>query len=70
MHKEMTPEQETVLSLIRAIVRGAHDVRLKVAVCWAKVMSDVTRQGMQGRCFDALDLLDMLSEEATYDTEN
>ena len=53
----MTKEQETVLSLIRAIVRGAHDVRLRAAVCWAKVMEEATRQGVQGLCFDALELL-------------
>lgn len=26
-------------------------------VCWAKVMEEATRQGVQGLCFDALELL-------------
>lgn len=51
----MTPEQETVLSLIIAIVSGAHDVRLKEAVCWAKVVEEAARQGVQGLCFYALE---------------
>ena len=53
----MTPAQETLLSLIRAIVRGAQGVPLAMDVCWAKVMEEATRQGVQGLCFDALELL-------------
>ena len=53
----MTKEQETVLSLIRAIVRGAQDVPLAMDACWAKVMEEATKQGVQGLCFDALELL-------------
>lgn len=53
----MTPNQETLLSLIRAVASGAQDVRLKADVCWAKVMEEATRQGVQGLCFDALELL-------------
>lgn len=53
----MTNEQETIVSLIRAIVRGAHDVRLTADICWAKVLEEATRQGVQGLCFDALELL-------------
>lgn len=52
----MTPEQESVISLIRAIV-NAQDVRLKADVCWAKVMEEATREGVQGLCFDTLELL-------------
>ena len=77
----MTPEQETLLSLIKIVVRGTHDVFLKKTgrvwqkeqaslasshslalssvqdVCWAKVMEEATRHGVQGICFDALELL-------------
>ena len=77
----MTPEQETLLSLIKIVVRGTHDVFLKKTgrvwqkeqaslasshslalssvqdVCWAKVMEEATKQGVQGLCFDALELL-------------
>lgn len=53
----MTPNQETLLSLIRAIVRGAQDVPPAMDACWAKVMEEATRQGVQGFCFDALELL-------------
>lgn len=54
---KMTKEQDTLLSLIKATVSGAHDVRLRTDVCWAKVMEEATRQGVQGICFDALELL-------------
>lgn len=50
-------EQETILSLISTVVSGAHDVRLKAEICWAKVMEEAARQGVQGICFDALELL-------------
>ena len=61
----MTPEQETILSLIRAVVRGAHDAPLgmdvcgskAMNVCWAKVITEATKQGVQGLCFDGLELL-------------
>ena len=53
----MTPNQETLLSLIRAVASGAQDVRLVADVCWAKVKEDAERQGVQGLCFDALELL-------------
>ncbi|MCI5451441.1 hypothetical protein MR532_06240 [bacterium] len=61
----MTPAQETLLSLIRAIVRGAQGVPLALDdsgikamdICWAKVLEEATRQGVQGLCFDALELL-------------
>ena len=47
-------EQETILSLISTVVSGAHDVRLKAEICWAKVMEVSASQGVQGICFDAL----------------
>ena len=53
----MTKEQKAVLSLIRAIVRGDQDVPPMMNVCWAKVMEEATKQGVQGLCFDALELL-------------
>lgn len=53
----MTKEQIAVLSLISTVVSGAHDVRLTADICWAKVMEEATRQGVQGLCFDALELL-------------
>lgn len=61
----MTSSQATLLSLIRVIVRGAQDVPLAMDACglkatdesWAKVMEEATRQGVQGLCFDALELL-------------
>lgn len=51
----MKPEQETVLTLIRAIVRGAHDITMKSEVCWAKVLRGASKQGVQGLCFDAIE---------------
>lgn len=53
----MTKEKIAVLSLISTVVSGAHDVRLTADICWAKVMEEATRQGVQGLCFDALELL-------------
>ena len=53
----MTYEQETVLSLIRAIVSGAYVETLKADIRWAKVVEEAARQGVQGLCFDALELL-------------
>ena len=61
----MIKEQDTLLSLISAIVSGAQDVPLSMDVCglkamdvcWAKVMEEAARQGVQGICFDALELL-------------
>ena len=53
----MTYEQETVLSLIRAIVSGACVETLKADIRWAKVVEEAARQGVQGLCLDALDLL-------------
>lgn len=53
----MTKEHETVLTLIRVIVSGAQDVGLDSEVCWAKVKEETARQGVQGLCFDALELL-------------
>ena len=53
----MTKEQKAVLSLIRAVASGAHDVRLTADICWVKVMEEATRQRVQGLCFDALELL-------------
>lgn len=53
----MTKEHETMLLLIRAIVRGSQDGVLKSEVCWAKVKEETARQSVQGICFDALELL-------------
>lgn len=53
----MTPQQETLLSLIRAIVRGAYDAPMMTGVDWETVRAEATRQGVQGLCFDALELL-------------
>ena len=53
----MTKEQETVLSLIRVSVRGTLDVSLSNGVCWAKVKEEAARQGVQGLCLDAMELL-------------
>lgn len=51
----MTKEQIAVLSLISTVVSGAHDVRLTADICWAKVMEEATRQGVQGLCIDAFE---------------
>lgn len=53
----MTPQQKTLLSLIRAIVRGAYDAPMMTGVDWETVRAEATRQGVQGLCFDALELL-------------
>ena len=53
----MTSSHESLLSLLRAIVRGDQGVPPLMNVCWAKVMEEATKQGVQGLCFDALDLL-------------
>lgn len=55
--RRLSAEQGTILLLIRAVVNGAQDMRLKADVCWAKVMEEATTQGVQGLCFDALELL-------------
>lgn len=53
----MAKEQEVLLSLIKATVSGAHIETLKADICWKKVKEEVTRQGVQGLCLDALELL-------------
>ena len=53
----MTPQQKTLLSLIRAIIRGAYDAPMMTGVDWETVRAEATRQGVQGLCFDALELL-------------
>ena len=53
----MTSEQDTILSLIKTVVEGAHDVYSTEDICWAKIMDSAIRQGVQGLCFDAMELL-------------
>ena len=53
----MRIEHETILSLVRAIVKNAHEVSLRPGTCWAKVLEEAVRQGVQGLCLDALELL-------------
>ena len=53
----MLPEHITLLSLIRTIVSGAHNVSLTEDVHWARVREEASKQGVQGLCFDALELL-------------
>ena len=53
----MTPQQETILSLIRTIVGGAYDASMTRGIDWARVREEATKQGVQGLCFDALQLL-------------
>ena len=53
----MTSEQDTILSLIKTVVKGAHDVYSTEDICWAKIMDSAIRQGVQGLCFDAMELL-------------
>ena len=53
----MTSFHESLLSLIRAIVRGDQGVPLAMDVCWAKVKEEAERQGVQGLCLDAFELL-------------
>ncbi len=58
----MTYEQESVLSLIRAIVSGAYVETLKADIRWAKVVEEAARQGVQGLCFDALEQLPVFQQ--------
>lgn len=53
----MTPQQQTILSLIRTIVGGAYDASMTRGIDWARVREEATKQGVQGLCFDALELL-------------
>ena len=53
----MSPEHITLLSLIRTIVKGAHEEHLTEDVRWEKVRKEASRQGVQGLCLDALELL-------------
>ena len=53
----MSPEHITLLALIRTIVRGPHDVPQTEDIRWARVRLEASRQGLEGLCFDALELL-------------
>ena len=51
----MTKEQEILLALIRAVVRGVYEGAHGTEVCWANVMEEATKQSVQGLCFDAFE---------------
>ena len=53
----MTVEQKIVLSLIEIAVRSSPADLIKEDLNWKKVIDFATRQGVQGVCFDALELL-------------
>lgn len=53
----MTVEQKMVFSLIEIAVRSSPADLIKEDLIWKKVIDFATSQGVQGLCFDALDLL-------------
>ena len=55
----MTKEQETLLALIKTVVKGECEEAYGTGACCANVMEDATRQGVQGLCLDAFERLPM-----------
>ena len=55
----MTKEQETLLALIKTVVKGECEEAYGTGACWANVMEEATRQGVQGLCLDAFERLPM-----------